>query len=368
MMGLSAANPSDYLFMNFETALGVAIHSTPIFESIKAADSNARISVACSPVVAEVLRHNPFVDILAPCQSPLTNLYQGWLSISDHLRRNLVRPKFGISNAGNQRTRIAIANRCLGLHSTIGFTLAPRLYNVSIPYDTSISLIENNHRICGALGLDCEVTEPLVSFSPDDLSSAEILVRDGTEVRARRTAILVTQTSGGQRTKWIDRRFAEVADYLSGSLGFRVMFTGMANEAEGVDRIRRLMRSPSVQICGLTSIPVLSALMCLADVVVSVDTGPMHLARASQAPLVVLAPAWQSPIEWLPLKAPNAIVLRGVDLPHMPEDYELSEITVEAVTDAIDVLLTKFPPDPSAAAFRVRRSGRSKCAAPGSQQ
>jgi heptosyltransferase I len=86
---------------------------------------------------------------------------------------------------------------------------------------------------------------------------------------------------------WANRRFGEVADRLI-EKGFRVAFTGGAADARSIDEICGGMKHPVMRLDGRTSLKTLAAVYRLARVVVSTDTGPMHIAAAVGTPVVAL--------------------------------------------------------------------------------
>ncbi len=70
----------------------------------------------------------------------------------------------------------------------------------------------------------------------------------------------------------------------------------------------------------------------------------MHLARAMRLPMVIIAPAWSPAVEWLPLNNPRARILKNADLPTVPDDYVIDEVTVPEVEQNLNELLTQYPP------------------------
>ncbi len=85
---------------------------------------------------------------------------------------------------------------------------------------------------------------------------------------------------------WEDEGFAGLCDRITGELGLPVVFTG-ADKKEG-RRIQALMSLSSINLAGETSLRELSSLYWQAAAVVTTDTGPMHIAAASGAPVVAL--------------------------------------------------------------------------------
>jgi lipopolysaccharide heptosyltransferase I len=86
---------------------------------------------------------------------------------------------------------------------------------------------------------------------------------------------------------WEAQSFAALADRLEGE-GIRVVFTGGQEDGPAVDEIGRLMMRRHRRVDGKTSLNQLAALYRRAQVVVTTDSGPMHLAAAVGTPVVAL--------------------------------------------------------------------------------
>ncbi len=158
---------------------------------------------------------------------------------------------------------------------------------------------------------------------------------------------MVTQGSR-TATAWFEPRFAEVADFLHESLGFRVVFVGSKVDAPAINRIQKLMRAPSSSLAGKTSIWELAAIMSLCEIGVGIDTGGMHVARAVKLPFVLLAHARDEPHVWLPLNQPQFEILRRNDIECRNCGKKvcatrecMEEIGVTQVTAAITNLLAR---------------------------
>ena len=100
----------------------------------------------------------------------------------------------------------------------------------------------------------------------------------------------------------------------------------------------------------------MAALLAQCDLIISLDTGTFHVARAVALPGVVIAPAWQSPLEWLPVHDERYRVLRGPSIRDIPPDYSIAEISVNQVCDAAQTLLKQYPVDSAQRAYRVEQS------------
>ncbi len=361
-----------FLFLNYMQPLGYCVHDTPIYEALRAAKPDAHITVATRGSGFQTLRHNPYINALISTADPFTDLRGAAREVRRDLGKRGLRPETGITNCSNPRTRITLLNVLAGPHLRLGHTLAPGLYHRPLTYDRTRSLIDNNLELLTHYGCPRTHYEPKVFFREQDAAAVRRLLTDAGVTPEPPLVVFVTQTSGGQRTGWFTHRFAQVIAYVHRTLGCQVAFVGTAADALRIEELRAeaaATKPPAralgthpersaanVSLAGKTSIAELSALLCHADYVVSLDTGTMHMGRAAGTPMVVLGPSWQKPLEWLPLGNPRVRILRGEDVDHAPEGYQLDEVEVAPVLQAIDELKSLYPRSPLEREARVRAS------------
>ena len=82
--------------------------------------------------------------------------------------------------------------------------------------------------------------------------------------------------------------FAKAARILSAIYGYQIVFTGTGLEAEMIESIRSKMRVGSISLAGRLDIQEFSALISRAPVLISNNTGPVHIAAALNTPVVDL--------------------------------------------------------------------------------
>lgn len=96
--------------------------------------------------------------------------------------------------------------------------------------------------------------------------------------------------SGGRESKqWHLARFAEVGRALTAEAGTTLVLTGGPGDRAMVDQVRRALGDrPVVDASGALDLPATAALLARLDVLITGDTGPMHLAAAVGTPIVAL--------------------------------------------------------------------------------
>ncbi len=112
--------------------------------------------------------------------------------------------------------------------------------------------------------------------------------------------------------RWMEDRFARVADEVQGRYGIRVVLTGGAPERELVERIRNMMRTRPAVLCGELSLLQIAALLEEACLYIGNDTGPMHLAAAMGTPAVAIFSARDLPGQWHPFGSGHVVLRKDV--------------------------------------------------------
>jgi len=85
---------------------------------------------------------------------------------------------------------------------------------------------------------------------------------------------------------WEDKNFARLCDLIYIKYALPVVFTGA--EKESIARILAQMKTPAISLAGETSLRELAYLYRRAVLVISTDSGPMHIAAAVGTPVVAL--------------------------------------------------------------------------------
>jgi heptosyltransferase-2 len=94
--------------------------------------------------------------------------------------------------------------------------------------------------------------------------------------------------SFGPAKRWMPERFAALADRLIAALDADVLVFGSPAERPLAEEIARVMQHTPTLAAGETSLRQLLALMAQCRLMVTNDSGPMHLAAALGVPLVAV--------------------------------------------------------------------------------
>ena len=102
--------------------------------------------------------------------------------------------------------------------------------------------------------------------------------------------LVLSPCSSHPLRNWLPARYAAVADHAAAAHGFRVVLCGGPTQAEArmAGAIEAAMRQPAVNLVGKDTLKQLLAMLGRAALVISPDSGPMHMATAAGTPVIGL--------------------------------------------------------------------------------
>jgi ADP-heptose:LPS heptosyltransferase len=175
-----------------------------------------------------------------------------------------------------------------------------------VPYPDGLREVERHLKLVEHLGIERHGShKDLPVYNADRSALAEIVPG---EALANPYVVVHPGASVPER-QWPPQRFAAVADALARD-GCRIVLTGSLAEAAVTTAVRQAMHAPAVDLTGRTTLGTLGALLAGAALLVSNDTGVMHVGEAVEAPLVAVSfdpEAWR----WAPQDTQRFRMLTG---------------------------------------------------------
>jgi heptosyltransferase-2 len=92
----------------------------------------------------------------------------------------------------------------------------------------------------------------------------------------------------GAAKRWLPDRYAKLADRLIDALGADVLIFGSLSEIPLAETVARAMGHTPVLVAGKTTLREFMALLAKCHLVITNDSGPMHLAAALGSPLLAI--------------------------------------------------------------------------------
>jgi len=128
----------------------------------------------------------------------------------------------------------------------------------------------------------------------------------------KKDELLVVINPGGNwlPKRWPKEYWAILADKLASAFKAKVVITGNNNDLNLAKEIRDRMRARPIITCGIFNLKQLAALVKRADLFVTGDTGPLHIANAVGAKKIIALFGPTSPRITGPYPARNVVILQ----------------------------------------------------------
>ena len=204
--------------------------------------------------------------------------------------------------------------------------------------------IDYNLALLGPLNIRAASSGPYLNLPQTAHEKAEALRRDW---KITRPYVILQPGSARREKMWDPVRWAEVIDRFGADNDVDLVLTGgpSADERAHIEAIMTRARQKIVNLSGRTDLLTLAGLIEQAQLLVTVDSAPVHLSAAMHTPQVILfGPT--NPFHWRPRESP-ALILQGksgipiTDFVPVRPRFAMSEISTEAVINAMDSLLSR---------------------------
>jgi heptosyltransferase-1 len=267
------------------SSLGDIVHAMPTCAAIRRAYPKARLTWLVKRQWAGLVERIDGVDRVWPVKSTL----KGWLSQVSSLRAE----RFDLVVDLQGLFRSAAIGSLSGSPLLVGFANgregSPWFYSRRVPVPQSeMHAVDRYLLVAKAVGA-VESGAPEFRFRIPQTDYEEVdrlLSQSGVTPGTSWVALNVTARWPTKR--WPAASFAEVADRLRQEGCGAVVMIGGPDERADVAAVRGMMKTPAIDLAGATTVGLLPALLSRASLLISNDSGPMHVAAAVGTPVVAL--------------------------------------------------------------------------------
>jgi len=329
---------------------GETLFATPFLRALKTQQPRAFLATLGWPQCREVLLQNPYVDESIDYDERGTHrsLAGKWRLIKT-LRSHRFDTAFILRKSLSRSVVLAIAGvpvRVGFANPKSGWLLTHRVPPTTVRQhkaDTYLPLLRAVGLIASASAYDYVVSEDERRAARDRLGALNLL--------DERPLVVLHPGANWPHKQWALERFSAVGDRVVEYHQAHVLITGGPDDVAHAASIRQHMRRPSTVLAGQTSLRQLAACLQQASLVISNDTGVLHIAAALRRPLVALygptSPQLTGPLG----DASRIIVLHHPDccpsIPCYASDHPahqgMDAITVDEVSVAASQLLGQGP-------------------------
>jgi lipopolysaccharide heptosyltransferase II len=274
--------------------LGDVVLTLPTVHALRRAYPQAEITMVVLPANAALVRDQPDIDRVVTCDPNawLGNLFnrterQKILATMQELRR--AKYDLAVSVCGDWASIVA---RLAGATRRVGFAGEAYAHFLTDPVPGrrfALGLREHEYGLLLAAHAGGIVDPPGSAARLPHLRVSEaaheavqtLLVAAGIPT-GQAIVALHAGSGNGQAKRWPLPAWARLADQLIETEGVAVVLIGAPGDKPLAQSVLRRMRQPAraIDLTGKTSLPELAALLATCAVVVTGDSGPLHVAEA----------------------------------------------------------------------------------------
>jgi heptosyltransferase-2 len=305
------------------------------------------------PANVLVLQNQPGIDrVIAYDKRGAQRGLRGFFAVLRQLRAR----RYALVVAPHRSLRTALLVAWSGAPQRLGFArwLTRWAYTVTVPRPAQGHEIERHLHLLTALELDAAgpaIRLQLGVAAAARQAAAECFARSGIGPADVVVGLIPGSQWGTKR--WPAEQFAALIEQLAWTSALRCVLFGGPQDRPIAEAILARCTTPVLDLIGRTTLPELAAYLACCTVVVSNDTGPMHVAAAVGRPIVALFGPTTTAMGFAPYGVPWEEV--SVALPcrpcnaHGPQRCPLShwrcmrELSVERVAASVHRLLAQLP-------------------------
>lgn len=296
--------------------IGDLILATPLFKAVKKSYPDSYLAVLTSPFAGKILWGNPYINEL------LTDDGKSFFEKLSNLYRLFKKGNFDLSLHICSRTEDVIASWLAGIKVRVGPItgfLHDHLLNYRFESDLN-GWTDESHRVeylmeyCRVLGNNnIKAEEKLEVYIPSYAEEyiKEEMKKEGSDQK-KEPLIIIHPGFFPPLRHFPVEFYLKLGKSLIEDLKARIIITGVKSE---YDKTRILIEEFKPEVfdwVGRTDIAELCALISRADLVITHDTGPLHIAAALQIPVVALfGPKSAYSRVWKPYGVPHIVVETG---------------------------------------------------------
>jgi heptosyltransferase-2 len=329
--------------------VGDAVISIPAMRELRRLFPDARISLLVRPWVRDIYSAVEFVDEILEYDK--LGRHRGRAGFRE-LVADLRNRRFDLAVLLQNAFEAALIAWCAGIPRRIGYARDGRSLLLTDPCAIDPA-VGRAHQAYYYLGILRAFGSPQLRMSQDYSLSLPIQVgiREADRVAARELLrsrgvregeIVIGINPGayyGEAKRWFADRYAGVADALAAQYQARIVILGASNDLPIAQQVAAAMKHPSVVLAGRTSLGQFMGVLKECHLLITNDSGPMHLAAALDVPQLALFGS-TSEVATGPLSRSASVIKHPVAcnpcfLKKCPTDFRcMTGITVRQVLEA----------------------------------
>ena len=283
------------------SAIGDVIHTLPALNALRDSYPDANITWLVEEAAADLVIGHPSVDKIIVSKrkrwikelfsSSFPRAFRQILSFISTLRQteyDMIIDFQGLLKSGVM-VMLARGEKKVGFDKGMEHAECSHLfYNLRIPaVSMEIHALKRGLMMIQALGLGADKVQYKLPVTIEQRRAVHTLLKDH-GITSNDNIVCINPQATWETKLWDNAKFADLTDRIQEQYGASIVFTGGAEDRPVIETIISMANKACVNLAGLTTLKMLAALYEKADVLVTTDTGPMHLGAAAGTRVVAI--------------------------------------------------------------------------------
>jgi len=295
--------------------IGDVLLSTPVYEALKKRYPYAKLTILVSSYTKGVIEMNPYIDSIFVMKDTWVSS-GNWINLSETLSmlRNIRKESFdiGIDLRGDIRNILLMFFGRARFKIGYGITGGGFLINKMPSYEKNMHEVDKNLKLIEEL--DCKVVDKRLQIyysQADEESILNLLERK--HVSKDDMLLAIHMEAGYPSKSWKKERFLQLLQEMNKRDYGKIILIGGGNNDNDFRNVYERLKFNYINTIGKLSIRKLAVLLERCAVLISCDSGPVHVAMAVGTPCIVLFSGTNDLKQWGPFNSANIMVRKDVE-------------------------------------------------------
>ncbi|MEE9614153.1 MAG: lipopolysaccharide heptosyltransferase II [Thermodesulfobacteriota bacterium] len=275
------------------SSIGDVVQTLPALESLRRGHPRAKIDWLVEEAASDIVVGHPMLDEVVVVKG------RGWVKdTAENFRvaRSLAEKRYDMVLDFQGLLKSGIWVYFSKGERRVGFANAREMSHLFLteklpPYDIERHAVERYldlARCAGGAEAEGEAFSTPLHVGEEAGEAASGLLEDG-GINGETDFFVVNPRARWETKLWPEERFAEVIRLAQERLGMRAVIVGSPPDRAAAERIAEMAgKGNTINLAGRTSLKQLAFVMGRASFVLTVDSGPMHMAAAAGTPVVAI--------------------------------------------------------------------------------
>ncbi|MCX7641423.1 MAG: lipopolysaccharide heptosyltransferase II [Elusimicrobiales bacterium] len=259
----------------FQTAfLGDLLLTLPVVKKLKDKYPKSYLSLVIRKDNFEIVKNIKEIDMII-IDDKKSNKIKNFINIIKTIRKE----KFDLAIMPHRSFRTALISYFSNIPLKIGFDIFPNslLYDIKIPFKWSLHDVERNMMLVENLDFENDIIFP------------NFKITKSKKIKFTKPVITINPSSVWNTKRWPAYKFSKLIKMITEKYSTKSIIIGSKNEKEYIRLIEKNIPDNSfINLCGETDLEELIYIIKNSDLLITNDSGPMHIAVACSTPVIAI--------------------------------------------------------------------------------